>query len=114
MEVNLETFYPHHDLLVELGKVEMAMETLDERVSKERDTLRPILASRLTRLREVLVRVAACRQTAGLARRIGRPCTAVAQGRMLHQSAVRVVTAAESDAPGSVPQHALENLRQIG
>jgi hypothetical protein len=59
MEVNLETFYPHHDLLVELGKVEMAMETLDERVSKERDTLRPILASRLTRLRDELVRLAA-------------------------------------------------------
>jgi hypothetical protein len=59
MEVNLETFYPHHDLLVELGKVEMAMERLDERAANERDVLQPVLASRLTRLREELVHLAA-------------------------------------------------------
>ncbi|HEY9513410.1 MAG TPA: hypothetical protein VIQ48_12655 [Rhodanobacter sp.] len=59
MEVNLETFYPHHDLLVELGKVEMAMERLDERAANERDALQPVLASRLTRLREELVHLAA-------------------------------------------------------
>jgi hypothetical protein len=59
MEVNLETFYQHHDLLVELGKVEMAMERLDERAANERDALRPVLTSRLTRLREELVHLAA-------------------------------------------------------
>ena len=59
MEVNLKTFYQHHDLLVELGKVEMAMEHLDERAANERDALRSVLTSRLTRLREELVHLAA-------------------------------------------------------
>ena len=59
MELNLETFYPHHDLLVELGKVEMAMESLDERAANARGALKPMLESRLTRLREELVNLAA-------------------------------------------------------
>jgi hypothetical protein len=59
MEVDLETFYRHHDLLVELGKVEMAMERLDEVAANERDVLRPVLTSRLTHLREELVHLAA-------------------------------------------------------
>lgn len=59
MELNLETFYHHHDLLVEVGKVEMAMELLDARAANERDALRPVLTSRLTRLRDELVHLAA-------------------------------------------------------
>jgi hypothetical protein len=37
----------------------MAMERLDERAANERDALRPVLTSRLTRLREELVHLAA-------------------------------------------------------
>lgn len=59
MEMDLETFYQHHDLLVELGKVEMAMDRLDARAEHERDALQPVLASRLNRLREELVHLAA-------------------------------------------------------
>ncbi len=59
MELNLETLYPHHDLLVELGKVEMAMERLGERAAHDRGVLQPVLESRLTRLREELVHLAA-------------------------------------------------------
>lgn len=56
MELNLdlEVQYEHHDLLIELGKVEMAMERLDDNTPGDRGTLRPILESRLTRLRSQL------------------------------------------------------------
>lgn len=59
MEVNLQTFYPHHDLLVELGIVEMAIERLDDGAANERAALHPVLTSRLSRLREELVHLAA-------------------------------------------------------
>ena len=59
VELNLETFYPRHDLLVELGKVEMAMERLDTGAAHARGALKPILESRLTRLRAELEHLAA-------------------------------------------------------
>lgn len=57
MEQHLQSIYQHHDLLVELGKVEMAMERLDERPATDRHVLQPVLENRLTRLREELVRL---------------------------------------------------------
>ena len=59
MEVNLQTFFPHHDLLVELATVEMAIDHLDEQAATERAEMRPVLTSRLSRLREELVQLAA-------------------------------------------------------
>lgn len=57
MEQNMETLYQHHDLLVELGKVELAMDRLDERPADDRDMLHSILETRQSRLREQLVRL---------------------------------------------------------
>ena len=54
MNLDLEGQYEHHDIIIEVGKVEMAMERLEETASGERGTLRPILESRLTRLRQQL------------------------------------------------------------
>lgn len=54
MKLNLEEQFEHHDLIIEMGKVEMAMERLEETAPRERGTLRPILESRLTRLRTQL------------------------------------------------------------
>ncbi|MEO8747150.1 MAG: hypothetical protein ABI379_05810 [Rhodanobacter sp.] len=54
MQLDLEVEYEHHDLMIELGKVEMAMERLEENTPGDRGTLRPILESRLTRLRKQL------------------------------------------------------------
>ena len=54
MELDLEVEYEHHDLMIELGKVEMAMERLAENTPGDRGTLRPILETRLTRLRKQL------------------------------------------------------------
>jgi hypothetical protein len=48
-----EPVYRHHDLLIELGRLEMAMEHLSERGERERD-LRPRLEQRMTRVREAL------------------------------------------------------------
>jgi hypothetical protein len=61
MEFNfdLQPVYQHHDLLVELGRVEMAMEHLDARSENERQTLRPRLLTRLSRLRDALERLPA-------------------------------------------------------
>lgn len=55
---DLQPVYQHHDLLIELGRVEMAMEHLDERSENERHTLRPRLLSRQSRLRDELQRLA--------------------------------------------------------
>jgi hypothetical protein len=51
---DLQPVYPHHDLLIELGRVEMAMEHLDARSEDERQVLRPRLQSRISRLRDEL------------------------------------------------------------
>lgn len=51
---DFQPVYPHHDLLIELGRVEMAMEHLDYRSEDERQVLRPRLQSRISRLRDEL------------------------------------------------------------
>jgi hypothetical protein len=56
--VELQPVYPHHDLLIELGRVEMAMDYLEERSENERQALRPRLLSRMTRLRDELAQLA--------------------------------------------------------
>ncbi len=56
---DLQPVYQHHDLLVEVGRVEMAMEHLDARTENERQTLRPRLLTRLSRLRDALERLPA-------------------------------------------------------
>lgn len=57
LSVDFQPVYQHHDLLIELGRVEMAMEHLDERSENERQALRPRLLSRLSRLRDELERL---------------------------------------------------------
>lgn len=52
--LDFQPVYPHHDLLIELGRVEMAMEHLDGRSEDERQVLRPRLLSRISRLRDEL------------------------------------------------------------
>jgi hypothetical protein len=56
---DFQPVYQHHDLLIELGRVEMAMEHLEERSENERQTLRPRLLSRMNRLRDELQRLVA-------------------------------------------------------
>jgi hypothetical protein len=55
---DLYPVYQHHDLLIELGRVEMAMEILEERSENERQALRPRLLSRMSRLRDELAQLA--------------------------------------------------------
>jgi hypothetical protein len=55
---DLQPVYHHHDLLIEVGRVEMAMEHLEERGENERQALRPRLLSRLSRLRDELQHLA--------------------------------------------------------
>lgn len=55
---DLQPVYQHHDLLIELGRVEMAMDHLEERGENERQALRPRLLSRLSRLRDELQHLA--------------------------------------------------------
>ena len=47
-------FFPHHDLLIEIGRVEMAMDHLLLRAEEEQRTLRPRLETRMHRLRDEL------------------------------------------------------------
>jgi hypothetical protein len=54
MNFDFERVYPHHDLLVELGQVEMAMDSLSERDDNERGALKPGLESRMNSLLEAL------------------------------------------------------------
>jgi hypothetical protein len=54
---DFQPVYPHHDLLIELGRVEMAMDHLDGRSEGERQVLRPRLLSRISRLRDELQRL---------------------------------------------------------
>jgi hypothetical protein len=51
---DFQPVYPHHDLLIELGRVEMAMDHLDARSEDECQVLRPRLLSRISRLRDEL------------------------------------------------------------
>jgi hypothetical protein len=44
----------HHDLLIEMGSLEMAMERLNERNAAEQGRLRPRIEQRLARIREAL------------------------------------------------------------
>jgi hypothetical protein len=58
LSMNFQPVYQHHDLLIELGRVEMAMEHLEERTENERQALRPRLLSRMSHLRDELERLA--------------------------------------------------------
>lgn len=58
LSIDFQPVYPHHDLLIELARVEMAMEHLDERSESERTVLRPRLMQRMSRLRDELQRLA--------------------------------------------------------
>lgn len=59
LSFDFQPVYQHHDLLIELGRVEMAMEHLDKRSENERQALRPRLMSRMSRLRDELQRLEA-------------------------------------------------------
>ena len=54
MNFNFEPVYPRHDLMVELGQVEMAMDSLSESDDTERGELQPDLESRMNSLLEAL------------------------------------------------------------
>lgn len=56
MDMNFDfgPVYPHHDLLVEIGQVEMAIDGLSEREENERDALQPDLESRMHSLLDAL------------------------------------------------------------
>ncbi|HEY0199547.1 MAG TPA: hypothetical protein VGC19_13610 [Rhodanobacter sp.] len=58
MSFDFQPVYPHHDLLVELGRVEMAMERLEEHDASERDVLKPDLESRMNSLLDALQHLA--------------------------------------------------------
>jgi len=59
LDIDFQPVYPHHDLLVELGEVEMAIEGLDDCANDERDSRQPVLESRMQSLQEALRRLAA-------------------------------------------------------
>jgi len=59
LSLNFEPVYQRHDLWMEIGRVEMAMEQLDRRTEQERVTLRPRLESRRHRLLEQLQQLSA-------------------------------------------------------
>ncbi|MEO8778542.1 MAG: hypothetical protein ABI389_07705 [Rhodanobacter sp.] len=52
MSFDFQPVYPHHDLLVEIGEVEMAMDHLND--DGNRGSLRPDLESRMESLLEAL------------------------------------------------------------
>ncbi len=54
MNFNFEPVYPHHDLLIEIGEVEMAMDGLNERDDSERMVMQPDLESRMQSLLDAL------------------------------------------------------------
>lgn len=54
MHFNFEPVYPHHDLLIEIGEVEMAMDGLNERDDSERKIMQPDLESRMQSLLDAL------------------------------------------------------------
>jgi len=50
--------YEHHDLLVEIGKVEMAMDYLDQHDMARQEQLRSRLQNRMSHLRDELMQLA--------------------------------------------------------
>ncbi len=54
MSFDFQPVYPHHDLLVEIGEVEMAMDNLNDYAIDDRDSLQPDLESRMQSLLEAL------------------------------------------------------------
>lgn len=54
MSFDFQPVYPHHDLLVELGEVEMAIDGLSDCAVDERNTLQPSLESRMHSLLDAL------------------------------------------------------------
>lgn len=54
MNFDFQPVYPHHDLLIELGKVEMAIDGLDQRDDGERIQMQPTLESRMQSLLDAL------------------------------------------------------------
>jgi hypothetical protein len=59
LSFNFEPVYQQHDLWMEIGRVEMAMEQLERRAESERTNLRPRLESRRHRLLEQLHQLSA-------------------------------------------------------
>ena len=59
LSFNFEPVYQQHDLWMEIGRVEMAMEQLERRTERERSSLRPRLESRRHRLLEQLHQLSA-------------------------------------------------------
>lgn len=51
---DFQPVYPHHDLLIELGEVEMAIDGLGERQDSERIQIQPTLESRMNSLLDAL------------------------------------------------------------
>ena len=54
MSFDFQPVYPHHDLLVEIGEVEMAMDHLNDYDADDRDSQQPDLESRMQSLLEAL------------------------------------------------------------
>ena len=54
MSFDFQPVYPRHDLMIELGQVEMAIDGLSERADNERGELQPGLESRMQSLLEAL------------------------------------------------------------
>lgn len=55
----LEPVYRHHDLLIELGRLEMAMENLEGRDEEKRAAVAPRLEQRIVRVRQEISLLAA-------------------------------------------------------
>lgn len=53
MDTNFQPVYPHHDLLIEIGQVEMDMDSLYSEAG-EHDGMQPDLESRMQSLLEAL------------------------------------------------------------
>ncbi len=54
MNVDFRPVYPHHDLLIELGQVEIAIDSLGERADSECGEVQPNLESRMHSLLDAL------------------------------------------------------------
>lgn len=54
MNFDFQPVYPRHDLMIELGQVEMDIDELFERNDNDRDALQPDLESRMQSLLEAL------------------------------------------------------------
>jgi hypothetical protein len=52
--LDLQPVYTHHDLLIEMGRVEMAMDRLQARSTQESLSLRPRLETSMKQLRHAL------------------------------------------------------------